>query len=166
MWKLKSNLISFISSHNGVTDSSFTFLPQVPGKPDSYEMATLEIGQKTAQDSVPWEKGSKQELCDCLGLPPGELLRQHREGEIQKESAGLPEAETEFRAQGGQRSWMGLNVWGGNIGEEGTAQRAVRGPLRPLVRVLICTFGEELSEISRWKNSWSSHKAENGSYSH
>ena len=53
MWKLKLNLISSFSSHNGITDTRFTLPPQMTGKPDSYETAILEIGQKTAQDSAP-----------------------------------------------------------------------------------------------------------------
>ena len=48
MRKLKLNLISSSSSH-----TRLTLPPQVTGKPDSYETAVLEIGQKTAQDNDP-----------------------------------------------------------------------------------------------------------------
>ena len=56
MRKLKLNLISSSSSH-----TRLTLPPQVTGKPDSYETAVLEIGQKTAQDNDPWEEGNKQQ---------------------------------------------------------------------------------------------------------
>lgn len=50
-----------------------------------------------------------------------------------------------------------------STGEEGAARGSFT---QAFDRVLFCSFYGDLSEISRWKNSWSSHKAGNSSYSH